>query len=72
MITLHGLTKNQRILADTLWNKCQSQKDVDTVLAMFGVDARIVYEMMVAHTMDQYQGVDEAQDYLSRFQAKLW
>jgi hypothetical protein len=69
MITLHGLTKNQRILADTLWNKCQSQKDVDTVLEMFGVDARIVYEMMVAHTMDQYQGVDEAQDYLSRFQA---
>jgi len=67
MIELHGLTRKQRILADTLWNKCQSQKDVDTVLAMFGVDARIVYEMMIAHTMDQYMNTDEATEVLSRF-----
>lgn len=66
MIEIQGLTRRQCILADTLWNKCQSQKDVDTVLALFGVDARIVYEMMVAHAMDQYQGVDEAKDLLDR------
>ena len=41
MITLHGLTKNQRIIADTLWNKCQSQSDVDAVLKHFGHDARV-------------------------------
>jgi len=67
MITLHGLSRKQRILADTLWNKCQTQKDVDTVLDLFGVDARIVYEMMVAHTMDQYMHTDEAVEVLSRF-----
>jgi hypothetical protein len=67
MIELHGLTRKQRILADTLWNKCQSQKDVDTVLDLFGVDARIVYEMMVAHTMDQYMNTDEAMLVLEKY-----
>ena len=67
MIELHGLTRKQRILADTLWNKCQSQKDVDAVLALFGVDARIVYEMMIAHTMDQYMHTDEAMMVLERY-----
>lgn len=67
MIELHGLTRRQCILADTLWNKCQNQKEVDYVLKTFGIDARIVYEMMIAHTMDQYQGTDEAAEVLSRF-----
>ena len=67
MIELHGLTRKQRRLADTLWNKCQSQKDVDAVLAIFGVDARIVYEMMVAHAMDQYMHTDEAMLVLEKF-----
>ena len=67
MIELHGLSRRQRILADTLWNKCQSQKDVDAVLALFGVDARIVYEMMIAHTMDQYMNTDEAMMVLERY-----
>lgn len=70
MIEIQGLTRRQRILADTLWNKCQTQKDVDTVLSMFGVDARIVYEMMIAHTMDQYQGVDEAALLLDRIRCQ--
>jgi len=70
MIELHGLTKRQCILADTLWNKCQSQSEVDYVLRTFGVDARIVYEMMVAHTMDQYRGVDEAKELLDRIAAR--
>ncbi len=67
MIELHGLGRRQRILADTLWNKCQSQKDVDAVLALFGVDARIVYEMMIAHTMDQYMNTDEAMLVLEKY-----
>lgn len=67
MIELHGLTRKQRRLADTLWNKCQTQKDVDAVLAIFGVDARIVYEMMIAHTMDQYMHTDEAMLVLERY-----
>lgn len=67
MIELHGLTRKQRILADTLWNKCQTQKDVDYILQTFGVDARIVYEMMMAHSMDQYTGTEEAMMVLERY-----
>lgn len=67
MIRLEGLTHKQKILADTFWNKCQSQADVDAVIQLFGHDARVVYEMIIAHTMDQYQGVEEAQDLLDKF-----
>ena len=67
MIELHGLSRKQRILADTLWNKCQNQKEVDYVLKTFGVDARIVYEMMIAHTMDQYMNTDEAMLALEKY-----
>lgn len=61
MITLEGLTKNQRILADTLWYSCQSQSDVDAVLHQFGKDARTVYELIIAHSMDQIQDTDLAE-----------
>jgi hypothetical protein len=67
MIEIQGLTRRQRILADTLWNKCLTQNEVDYVLNTFGVDARIVYEMIIAHTMDQYMNTDEAQIILERF-----
>ena len=70
MIELHGLTKKQCILADTLWNKCQNQREVDYVLRTFGVDARIVYEMMIAHSMDQYMETDEAKELLDRIAAR--
>ena len=61
MITLEGLTKNQRILADTFWYACQSQSDVDAVLRQFGKDARTVYELIIAHSMDQIQDTDLAE-----------
>jgi len=70
MITLQGLTKKQHIIADTLWNKCVTQNDVDAVLRMFGHDARVVYELMIAHTMDQYQGVEEAKELLDRIASR--
>ena len=70
MITLHGLTKNQRILADTLWNKCQSQNDVDAVLIHFGHDARVVYELILAHSMDQIMDTDLAEIVIDRIKAR--
>lgn len=68
MVTLQGLSKRQVIIAECLWNKCQTQRDVDTVLDLFGRDARIVYELLVAETMDQYQQVEDAAEYLTKFQ----
>jgi hypothetical protein len=67
MIKIEGLTEHQKTIAYTLWYKCQSQKDVDSVLANYGYDARVVYEMMIAHTMDKYMHTDEAAEVLSRF-----
>lgn len=70
MITLQGLTKKQHIIAEALWHKCQTQNDVNAVLKVFGHDARVVYELMIAHTMDQYMAVDEAKEVLDRIAAR--
>lgn len=68
MVTLQGLSKRQVIIAECLWNKCQTQRDVDAVLEHYGRDARIVYEMLVAESMDQYTEVQDAAEYLTKFQ----
>lgn len=70
MITLHGLTKNQRILADTFWHSCQTQSDVDAVLRTFGKDARTVYELIMAHSMDQIMDTDLAEIVIDRIKAR--
>lgn len=59
-ITLNGLTKDQKIIAECLWNKCQTQKDVDAILHVYGHQAHVVYNMIVAAAMDQYQDTEEA------------
>ena len=70
MITLHGLTKNQRILADTFWHSCQTQSDVDAVLRHFGKDARTVYELIMAHSMDQIMDTDLAEIVIDMIKSK--
>lgn len=66
MITLQGLTKRQVIIAECLWNHCETQRDVEAVLANYGKDARTVYELLTAATMDQYMDVTEAKEILDR------
>ena len=70
MITLEGLTRNQRILADTFWHSCQSQSDVDAVLRQFGKDARTVYELIIAHSMDQIQDTDLAELVIDKIRSR--
>lgn len=67
MVVIEGLSRRQRIIADTLWNKCRTEADVQTVLAMFGHDARVVYEMIMAATMDQYMETQDAEQILAQF-----
>jgi hypothetical protein len=67
MISLEGLSPRQHIIAECLWHRCTTPGDVKTVLDFFGHDARVVYEMMIAHAMDQYMATDEASDYLMKF-----
>ncbi len=49
----------QRQIADLLW-VAQTQEDVNVVLKVFGHDARVVYEMMIAATFDQVTDTPDA------------
>lgn len=68
MVKIEGLTKNQKIIAEVLWHKCDTQRDVEAVLHHYGHDARVVYELLTATALDQYMEVDEARVLLQRFQ----
>jgi hypothetical protein len=70
MIELEGLSRRQCIIAECLWNQCHSEEDVRAVLNLFGRDAHIVYDMIVAHAMDQYMMTDEAMQVLERFMVR--
>ena len=52
MITIEGLSKEQRVLADLLW-ACSSQTEVDAVLNVFGQNARVVYELLVIAAIEE-------------------
>ena len=69
MVKLEGLTKRQMIIAECLWNKCDTQGDVQAVLKHFGKDADLVYELLTAAALDEYMAVDEAEAILKRFNA---
>ncbi len=49
----------QRQIADLLW-VAQTQEEVNVVLKVFGHDARVVYEMMIAATFDQVTDTPDA------------
>lgn len=46
-------------IADLLW-VAQSQEEVHSILRVFGHDARVVYELMIAATFDEVQDTHEA------------
>jgi hypothetical protein len=52
-------------IADLLW-VAQSQKEVDSILRVFGHDARVVYNMMIAATCDQVTDTPDADRVIQR------
>jgi hypothetical protein len=46
---------------------CQSQAEVNVLLRVFGIDAYVVREMMLAEVYDGIDDVAEAQHYLKPF-----
>ncbi len=46
-------------IADLLW-VAQSQQEVDSILRVFGHDAHVVYNMMLAATYDQVEDTQDA------------
>jgi hypothetical protein len=59
-------TTEQKRIADLLWS-CQSQAEVNVVLRIYGLQAYVVKEMMIAATYDDIEDVALAQHYLKPF-----
>lgn len=53
-------------IADLLW-VAESQKEVDAILRVFGHDAQVVYNMMMAATYDQYTDTPDADRVIQQF-----
>lgn len=53
----------QHKIADLLW-VAQSQDEVNSILRVFGHDARVVHNMMIAAVYDDIEDVSEASHYL--------
>jgi hypothetical protein len=53
----------QHKIADLLW-AAETAEEVDKIIRVFGHDARVVYNMMVAATYDQEMGTDVAEQLI--------
>jgi hypothetical protein len=65
MMQIDFKTSEQRQIADLLW-KCKSQQEVNLVIRMFGIQAQIVKEMMIATSLDDIEDVREAQQLINK------
>jgi len=63
MITLAGLTDRQKQCADLLWQS-QTKQQVDVIVQLFGVDAIIVRDLIVASTLDEIDDTEVAMVFL--------
>ena len=59
-------TTEQKRIADLLWS-CQTQQEVNVVLRIYGLQAYVVKEMMIAATYDDIEDVALAQQVLKPF-----
>jgi hypothetical protein len=57
--------KHQVKIADLLW-EAQDEASVSLILKTFGHDARVVYDMMIASTMDKVDDTDLAKHVLNK------
>jgi hypothetical protein len=59
-------SKIQCQIADLLW-EAQSFEEVDKIIRVFGHDARVVYNMMMAATYDQIDNTHDADRVIQQF-----
>ena len=64
-VEIQGLSKRQCQIADMLWVADASQ--LKTILRMFGDEARVVQNMMIAAVLDQNTDTDLAKSVLDQF-----
>jgi hypothetical protein len=68
-IRLEGLTRQQRDLAELIW-QCEDTPDIDRLIealpATVQKDAELVRELMIAAVFDQHEEISsEVKDYIS-------
>ena len=56
----------QHKIADLLWN-AQDMKEVNMILRVFGHEAEVVYNLMVAATFDEVEDTGQAEALLEKF-----
>lgn len=61
--------KEQHKIADMLWT-AQSQDEVNQILRVFGHDARVVYDLMIAATFDDVDNTDMAVSVINQIRSK--
>jgi len=63
---IQGLSKRQRQIADLLW-VAQTQDELRLIFRLYGDEARVVQNMMIAQGLDEVLDVDLANSVLDRF-----
>jgi hypothetical protein len=70
MITIDGLNKRQRAIADILWSmgsRAECNRFIASLQPAWRRDAETVIEMMIVAVCDECQDVAEAQHYLKPY-----
>ncbi len=63
---IQGLSKRQRQIADLLW-VAQTDDELRLIFRLYGDEARVVQNMMIAQGLDEVLDVDLANNVLDRF-----
>lgn len=63
---IQGLSKRQRQIADLLW-VAQTDDELRLIFRLYGDEARVVQDMMIAQGLDEVLDVDLANSVLDRF-----
>jgi hypothetical protein len=65
-IQIDGLSPHQIKLANLLW-KCENTLQVAAIIAIFGHEARVVRDLIIAATLDTITETDMADQVLGQF-----
>lgn len=65
MITITGLSPRQVELANLIW-ACETNQQVQALVDVFGSDAEVVRNMIVATVLDSVDDIDISRDVLNQ------
>ena len=63
---IRGLSQRQREIGDILW-QCRSLEQVKACITLWGVDAIIMRDMIIAHHLDEVNETKLAMEVLDKY-----